>query len=148
MTPRTRTDAEPPEISAFPADSPLLLRSPTDVHPRTVLGAKCDAASGAVPLSGGMSAPVEFETEHFKGRIQVLFKRPPGLQAATAEELLRGKKRQIWVALQVCWAAPHCAINASPLKAAGATATLPAWRPLACVPRRAAGRAGGLQALR
>ncbi|KAI8463867.1 MAG: hypothetical protein J3K34DRAFT_526671 [Monoraphidium minutum] len=98
MTEHPVVDALPPEPAAFPGESEVLCRAPPGVAPRTAYAAQPSGA--ALPLGGGMSPAVEFETENFQGRIQVVFKRPPGLQAPAAEALLAGKRRQIWVMVQ------------------------------------------------
>ena len=96
-------EASPPAVSLFPLDSALLVRAAPGVKPHTTLQTvDVDGAAGTVPHTGGMSPSVEFETDLFKGRLQVVLRQPHEHQAPAAQELLRGKQRQCWIMFQVC----------------------------------------------
>lgn len=101
MTGRVLVDeATAPAPALFPADSELLVRAPPDARPRTTLAGvpAVGPAGGLVPHEGGFSSPLEFETDLWKGRIQLVLRQPE--QAPAAARLLHGRQRQIWVMLQ------------------------------------------------
>ncbi len=90
----------PPPASAF-GGSCLLVRAPQSAL-RTALSPEADAhGSGTIPVHCGLSAQTEFETDLFQGRLRVVFKMPEGQQAPEAAAMLAGKKRQMWVMIQV-----------------------------------------------
>lgn len=94
-----RPETLPPEPAQFTERSRLVVRAP-HAAPCTVLSPQVDA-HGTMAVNGGLGVPTAFETQLFKGKMQVVFKLPPDLQAEGAANLLHGKKRQIWVMLQV-----------------------------------------------
>jgi len=92
--------ADPPPLPSAFAGSCLLVRAPQAAI-RTALSPSSDA-HGSVQVHGGLSMETEFETDLFQGRMRVVFRVPPEEQAEAAAALLEGKKRQMWVMIQVC----------------------------------------------
>ncbi|KAI8471471.1 MAG: hypothetical protein J3K34DRAFT_233293 [Monoraphidium minutum] len=93
------TEPPPPDAALFGGGGggSLLVRAPPGLPDTLLAGA---GPGNAVPLEGGMSPAVAFETDLFKGHFKVLFKVPPEQQSAAAAELLRGRKRRMWVMVQ------------------------------------------------
>jgi len=89
----------PPPHDLFAPGSSLLVRAPLDT-PATTLRPATDALN-SVAVRSGMSEVVEFETDLFRGVMRVCFRLDEGDMCARAAQLLAGKKRLIWMSIQV-----------------------------------------------